>query len=160
MTTNIQSLLEVMNKMKEAEMKVGELYLLCANKWKEDKHFWIDIAGTEAKHAEYLQQMMDMIITNPNKFSYNRPFNITAVETMIKFVKKNIERLNKDEITKDNMLFIARDFENSVIEQKYVEIIDTLDLKYKELMNRIVEETFEHRKMLIDRINISCKRGC
>jgi len=45
---DLQSLIDVMKLMAAAERLVGDFYRHCAEKWEEDRTFWLDIAGREA----------------------------------------------------------------------------------------------------------------
>jgi len=46
------------------------------------------------------------------------------------------------------MLILARDFEQSVLESHYAEIVKTTDAEYQTLMKNILSQTQEHKKAI------------
>ncbi|MFA5857476.1 MAG: hypothetical protein WC955_00255 [Elusimicrobiota bacterium] len=149
---NLNALREMMKKMAEAEVKIGELYLHCARVWKEDKEFWISIAGEEAKHAANLEKMFQMIEHEPNKYKLKHEFKIESVDLIIKGISNTMENLKSGKMIRHSMYFVARNIESSLLEKNYVEIIETEVPEYNVMINDIIKQTVDHRKMLIAKI--------
>ncbi len=47
---------------------------------------------------------------------------------------------------------MARDIEQSVLESNYAEIVKTADAEYNTLMKDILSQTYEHKKMIQEKI--------
>jgi hypothetical protein len=67
-------------------------------------------------------------------------------------IQWNIQRLRKREITEQNMLFIARDLERSILENQYAQIIKGDNSGFQALMKEIVSDTVDHHAFLIQKI--------
>ena len=65
---------------------------------------------------------------------------------------ENIEKLKKGEISKEDILFMARELEQSVMESKCWEVVQTDNSEYKRLIQEINVETTNHRRVLDEKI--------
>ena len=106
----------------------------------------------EIKHAGIVSRIKKIISETPDKFLLGRLFKVPAVQTMMSGIQWNIQRLEKREITQQNMLFIARDLERSILENQYAQIIKGDDSGFQALMNEIVSDTVDHHDYLIQKI--------
>ena len=97
--------------------------------------------------------MIGIISQRPNDFVRGVPFNTVAVNTVLASLKNNIERLQQGGIDKNRVLFVARDYENAMMESRYGEVVKTKDVEYLMLMDEIVRNTTEHRNMLNRKIS-------
>ena len=107
----------------------------------------------ETKHAGIVNRIKKIISEKPDKFVLGRLFKVPAIQTMISGIQWNIQRLRKREITEQNMLFIARDLERSILENQYAQIIKGDDSGFQALMNEIVSDTVDHHEYLIQKIS-------
>jgi len=140
---------DLLKKMVQLELVMAELYRTCGQILVSDKDFWTDLEKAEAHHAENIHLMSKIISEMPTSFELGRPVKPAAIQTSIAGVQWNIQRLKKKELSEKNMLFIARDLEQSTLESNYGEIVKTNDIEYKNLINQILSETAVHR----DRLN-------
>lgn len=127
------------------ELTMGEFYTTCAATWPEDGSFWRDTGGQELQHATYLQKMSDLIATSPDKFVLGRTFNPLAIHTVIAGIKKNIELIKSNALTKVKTLYLARDMEESALESRLDEIVKTEDLGFLEFARKIHLQTQKHK---------------
>lgn len=148
----LQNLTDVMKMMAETERLIAELYRTCAEVWVEDRDFWLETVAEEEKHAKNIETMAGIIAARPERFELGRPFNQTAIKTIKAGLESNLERVKKGEINRKNMLNLARDIEASVIEKSYGEIVRTKDLEYQTLVKEIITDTFNHKKIIEERI--------
>ena len=107
----------------------------------------------EIKHAGNVSRIKKIISEKPDRFTLGRLFKVPAVQTMMSGIQWNIQRLKKREITQQNMLFIARDLECSILENQYAQIIKGDDSGFQALMNEIVSDTVDHHESLIHKIS-------
>ncbi|MCX5813760.1 MAG: hypothetical protein NT178_14615 [Proteobacteria bacterium] len=149
---DLNGILELLKLMVENELAIGELYKACGEKWKDDEGFWMGIYEEEHKHAQYINMIIEIISTKPERFEKSRPFNIFATKTVISGVQDKIQKIKKGEIHQNNALFIARDIEQAILEDKYSEIVKTDDVEFKSLMQEIVNDTGAHKTRMNQKI--------
>jgi hypothetical protein len=149
---------EVLKKMAMFEVTIAEFYSLCAATWKEDSEFWLDIWKDEIKHTQFINRIIEIVSKAPERFDKGRPFNIFAIETIVSDIRNKIEKIKKGEIEKNNLLFIAGDFEKGYLEEKYGEIVLTDDVEYRTLMQRVVDDTGKHRDKIVQKIKETAKQ--
>ncbi len=142
----------------DLELTLAEFYRQCGIVWREDQTFWNNIAKQEEQHAEYLKQIINLVSAKPNEFEAGRTFNETAIKTIKSGIVAQIDKLKNGLIPGNRILFIARDFENSLIEAKYIELFKTHNVEYREIMNKITNETSDHKKWLSAMISESNAR--
>ncbi len=155
---DLESILDVLKDMAECELTVAEFYRTCAQIWEEDKEFWLTLERQENIHAQNIDRMAEIISKEHECFESYRPFNPAAMKTMISGIENNIRRLKSGEISKNNVLFIARDIEQSLIEARYDEIVKTNDIEYQNLVKKIVTQTLDH-KGIIDKKTAKVKNA-
>ncbi len=143
---------EVLNILKELELKIAELYSSCSGHFPKLKEFWSELEREEKKHAKYIQNMLEVYLQNPADFIEARPFNIIAVKTVIKGVEENIVNIENNKIDQLRALNIALDIEKSLLEAKFMEYLKTDDARYNNYMKGIAGETFQHRKKIESKI--------
>lgn len=148
----LSGIIEVLKKMTMFEIKIAELYSLCATIWKEDAEFWLDIWKDEIRHSQYISRAIDIISKSPERFEKGRPFNVFVVETTVADIRDKIEKLKRGELQKNNMLNIASDLEKGFLEDRYSEIVKTDDIEYKTLMQKVVDDTGRHKDKIIQKI--------
>ena len=134
--------------MVEVERTMGKLYQYCADCFPEDKQFWLGIVEQETQHTKSILKMGKIIAKKRDQFEMNRPFNSTAMKTVISGIKMNMERVKSGAIPKSRMLAIAYDLEQSILESKYAEIFKTADVEYQNLLRKILDDTGAHKKII------------
>jgi len=152
---SIESILEVMDALKTNELLIGELYKQCSKQWPEDKEFWISTEQEEYSHAQYINNMKKLLITNPADYKIGYSFNKIAAETTRKWIKDITEKVKNGEIRKIKMLNIAKDLEQSLLESKFHELLSSSNVEYNTLANKITAETRQHLEKIKDKINES-----
>ncbi|MCX7965151.1 MAG: hypothetical protein N2596_00800 [Syntrophorhabdaceae bacterium] len=148
----LSGIIEVLKKMAMFEMTIAELYTICANTWEEDADFWLDIWRDEIRHAQYIKNIIEIITKRPERFEKGRPFNVFSLETTIKDIREKIEKIKNKEIPREKIFFIASDYENAYLEDRYGEIVKSEDIEYRTLMQKIVNETGKHKEKILKKI--------
>ena len=115
---DLEALLDILKKLEEHELMVAELYQTCSKIWLEDKEFWTNMEQAELKHAQSINRMRDLIGIKPERVEWGHPFKPAALQTAMSGIRLDLQRLRRREIARDRMLFIARDIEQSIIENR------------------------------------------
>jgi hypothetical protein len=145
----------VLQLIDELELALAGFYATVANQQITDPAFWRGLEQEEMRHASYIQQMIAMIETHPDRFHANRTFNPAAIQTFTGYVNDATLRLKSgDAPAWDERYFLAlaRDMEQSVIEAKFNGIVKTADPEFQALMRRVVAETQTHKSKIVGRL--------
>jgi len=145
-------LIGILKSLADFELATAELYGTCSRIWDGDKEFWTDMQQAEVKHSRNIKRMTDIVSSKPGDCTPGHVFPPAAVQTSISGIKANIQRLAKREIARKNMLFIARDIEQSMLERNYSEIVKTNDAEFQSLIKEILSDTVSHREQLNKKI--------
>lgn len=149
---DIERITKVLDSMIQYELILSDFYKQCADTWTEDQAFWQNLAHAELHHAENMQRMREIIIKKQETFEAGRPFNPIAVNTAMTGLKDYTNKLTSGAFSCERMLIIARDIEQSILESHYTEIVKTADLEYQTLINAILSQTYEHKKIIQEKI--------
>jgi hypothetical protein len=145
---SLDNILIILEAMIQYEMGLSELYETCAGVSKEDGELWRSLSGAEIHHADNIKKMTAILVEKHDRFEIGRPFNIVALKTAMAGVKDTTGRISRGEFSRERMLISARDFEQSMLESHYTEIVRTDDLEYQTLMKNILSQTQEHKKAI------------
>jgi len=155
----LQNLLDVMKMMAATERLVADFYRTCAEIWAEDREFWSATVAEEEKHAKNIERMAQIVAAKPERFEIGRPFNQMAIKTIMTGIEGHLKRLKEGRITRDRLMFVARDIESSMMEKSYGEIVRTSDLEYLELVKEIVGDTASHKQKIEQRCQKTTSGG-
>lgn len=148
----LHNLTDVLQHLARLETTLSEFYRACAETWPDDAPFWLDVAAQEQQHAHLVAQMLQLLSANPAAFLPGRPFNTTAITTVIKGIIDNTRLVLNGQLARQKALFVARDFERSVLESKLAEIVTTKDAAFRQLASVLVEDTQKHQARFDARI--------
>lgn len=151
--TDVERITKVLESMIQYELILSEFYKQCADMWTEDQAFWQNLAHAELHHAENMQKMREIILKKQEAFEAGRPFNPIAVNTAMTGLKENIRKITQGVFSREKILVLARDIEQSILESHYAEIVKTADIEYQTLMKNILSQTYEHRMMIQKRLD-------
>ena len=84
-------------------------------------------------------------------------FFVLLIFVMGVFSYRNLGRMEDPDFTIKQMLVIARDTENSLMETNYPKIVTTQNPEYLKLVNTLVQQTQEHKKLIMDKIRIEAE---
>ena len=141
MTTPTEKQLTILDKLAEVEESVGRLYSAYAALFPDYGQFWSGLVEEEKQHAIWVRELRSYIVKGMAKFSENR-FNIFAIQTYINYLKDELEKA-KGRVS-INALSIALYIEESLIEQKYFEIVDGDSQELKQTLNNLANATQSH----------------
>jgi len=152
MAAEVQSLLNALNALRELESSIASLYRKCAEVWPEEKDLWQKLARDEDLHAQCGENMAGLVAKAPDSFQAAASFNPRAIRTFVKYVSSVAEKVDNRTVSRDKMLFIARDIEQAILEAKHISVVRSTDAEFQALVDRLVKETEAHRKVLIEKI--------
>ncbi|MCX7956582.1 MAG: hypothetical protein N2643_01640 [Endomicrobia bacterium] len=145
---NLKESIEVLKVLMRSEILLAKYYNLGAERFDEDKTFFLDIAMQEVKHFQNIKKMINIIIRREDKFSPNKIFKINAAELFLKGVKGIVSSVEKEELDKTKFISVVLDYERSIMENKYSSIFQTDDLEYNFFVKDIERETKIHISLL------------
>jgi hypothetical protein len=96
--------------------------------------------------------MADIFLHRPEQFEGNRPFNVISVSVAWAGVQNRLQELKEGRLGGANLLFIARDIEQSLLEAKPGEILKSRDVEYQNLFQTMVSQTQTHKWKLEKKI--------
>ena len=137
---------DALNALLRLELKVGELYEACALQWPEDAPFWRAVAEQETMHAHAVERMVLLISKNPAHYLPAKDIKVAAIETIIAGIERTTDQVQAGRVLKNNVLAIAVDIENSVMEKKFFEIVKTADPVFLQLCHDVMAQTREHKQ--------------
>jgi rubrerythrin len=149
---DIKSIMELLSILAKTESAIADFYDACGQMWPEEREFWESLVRDERGHADVMQRMANIIYQKQDVFRVGRKINSIAVKTFNRSIEENRERCLNGNLPRERMLFIARDIERSLIEEKFHEIVTTDDLEYRSLSKTIVDETAIHKNLIDKKI--------
>jgi len=152
---------QVLTIMKELELCFAELYRAASqiDSSRNMREFWLQLSYQEEIHAEYVGKMMEAYSEAPEKFEIGRQFNAISLKTWISEIKATVSKVKNGEIDPRSLLSIASDYEDTLMEKNCSEYLNSADVEYTNLMNKIMAETRHHREMLENKIKEIENRG-
>ncbi len=145
-------LVESLQALVRLELAVGKLYEACAEQWPDDNPFWLEVARQEMAHARAIERMLSLISLNPGTFAPLKAIRVKAVDTIISGIETRTEQVRSGQLSKNNALHIAVDLENSVMENKFYEMVQTTDPAFLTICSEIMAQTKEHKSHFENRI--------
>ncbi len=135
--------LAITAKLAENEETLGKLYHSYATKFPDYHEFWQELVTAEARHANWIRQIQaeavkERLLIKPYRF------NVVAVQNQIKHIEDEMKKAAQPGYTITNALSAALNFETSLLESKYFEIVDSFPLEMKKIFSDITEDTQSH----------------
>lgn len=155
---DMNHLKKVFDAMRQLELAIARMYALCADAWPIERGFWADLEAAEIRHARYIEEIQKMVVDNPEGFESGRVFNEAAILTNVRHVESICQKLKSGTLSREQFLFMARDVEKSLMEDKYMETVKTNNLKYRESFGRLQTDTAQHKKTMEEKIAALAKK--
>lgn len=142
----LAGLLDIFAVLRESELSVKAFYDACADKWPDGAEFWSGIAEQEARHAQDMGRMAEILRTRPDAFRTGQLLNPVAIRTFIKGMAWNLDRVRRGELDQVKALHVARDVESALIENRITQMLLTEDPEFLSLARQVAEDTLCHRR--------------
>jgi rubrerythrin len=135
--------LDVLKKMSELEESAGRLYESYAQIFPDYRQFWLGLANEEKLHAEWVKKLHTLIERKTAEFSENR-FNSIAIQKFLDYLKEEIGKASRRERALINALSITLYVEESLLENKYFEILNGDSKELKDTLRSLANATQRH----------------
>jgi len=124
---------------------ISNLYKEYAQKFPEQKNFWLKIAGEEIEHASWIFKLRSKIKEESLYFKEGR-FKVEAIKTSLEYVKSQITEAQNNKISAKHKhaLSVARDLESRLIEKRFFEVFEPDCREIKQVFLDLATATREH----------------
>ncbi len=140
-------------KLEENEKALSDLYAQFARTFPQDSEFWSELSRDEVRHAGWIDRVRQDAAAGAI-----RPGQATArpqaVDTAIQYAASLAARCRKGDLTRVQAHALARDIENTMLEQRLFVVLGLASPELATLQDDLRRETAEHR----DRIGAALAR--
>lgn len=152
MEKRISKPLKALDVMIEAEKTVAEFYRACSERFAQNANFWGSLALEELAHAQVIKRLIELVNIHPDQFTSGASVPLETISSFISRIKSNIKLLEQSDLSEEKALLIAYQIENTFIELKYVEVVNTDNIQYKALLDQVIADTLKHKERVVERI--------
>ncbi len=138
---------QILDSLQSIELVVAELYRRFAVSFAEDRVIWEDLSQDEEGHATMVSELKSVLLKNGSPLEVERT-NLAALGTYRKGIEDQIDRLRRGELGRQKALFIARDFERTLVERRFYDLIRSANPEYRTIQEKIRKETELHLQKL------------
>lgn len=140
------------------EAELGVLYGLFGDRFPTHADFWRGIARDERRHAEWLDSVHSLPAVR-NWFLSRSQVKSAAILSSINFVKTQMDRLKRGQVSLVEALSVARDLENAVLEKQLSKLGGPVPPEVRSILMGLIAETEQHRKLIIDALGAEKRRS-
>ena len=138
-----QKQLNIVNKLSGLEDAVGRLYEVYAAIFPEYQEFWANLVTDEHKHAAWIRELNSLI--NNCSFVFNEGrFKIEIIEKFLGYLHEELEKAQARAVSLINALSITLYIEESLIEQRYFEVVEGDSPELKRVLLDLARDTQKH----------------
>ena len=143
MLNKAQAPTAILGLLKDHEIELSRLYGVYASKFPEYEDFWTELSGEEVQHAEWIDELQAKVADSPTDFVVDR-FSIVAVVHSIEYVRKQVQRVQHQEITPMQAFSTALHLEEAPIEKKFFETFDGDSKEIEQTLALLAQCTQDH----------------
>jgi ferritin len=148
----ISNPLKALDVMIEAEKTVAKFYRVCSERFPQNSDFWGSLAREELAHAQVITRLVELVNIQPEQFTSGASVPLETISSFISRMEASIKTLEESELPEEKALLIAYQIENTFIELKYVEVVNTENKQYKALLDQVIADTLKHKEKVVGRI--------
>ncbi|MFZ2053116.1 MAG: hypothetical protein WAU81_02855 [Candidatus Aminicenantales bacterium] len=138
---------QILDFLRDIELVVAELYRRFSHSFAQDRVIWEDLSQDEESHASMVTELKRTLLKNGSPFEVGK-INLAALKTYRQGIENHLDRLQRGELGRQNALFIARDFEKTLVEHRFYESIRSDNPEYRAIQAKIQKETELHLQKL------------
>jgi hypothetical protein len=138
---------QILDLLCEIELIMAELYRRFSHSFVQDRVLWADLSGDKKGNAGLATELKNALLKNGSPFEVGK-INLLVIGTLRQGVESQLERLQRGELGRQNAFFIARDFEKTLIEQRFYESIRSENPEYRAIQEKIRNEKNLHLEKL------------
>jgi hypothetical protein len=129
--------------LQNCEMAMGEYYQWMSEKFVDEKANWEQATRDKISHAMRIGRLIAMISTKPAKFSPGK-YRIAIMETFLNGIFEQIELLQDNKLSRQQILKFALDYESSLLMTKPYDVVDSFDPEFKEFRSNFAALASAH----------------
>ncbi len=138
---------QILDLLQDIELTVAALYRRFSHIFAQDRVFWENLSQDEESHAVMVQELRSTLLKNGSPFELGK-ISFTTLSTYRQGIQRQLDRLERGELHRQNAFFIARDFEKTLIEHRFYESIRSENPGYRAIQEKIRVETESHLQKL------------
>lgn len=139
--------MEVIELLAENEENIARLYRLYAEKLPKFRDFWTRLAGEEIVHASWIREFADGV-KEKTLYINEKRFPREALQTYEEYLDGSIEKANRKGVDAIGAFTTAFYIEESLIELKFFEVIDSGSEDFNKVLLRLKKATVEHNNRI------------
>jgi len=134
----------IVELMAKVEEMMEKHYQACAERFIAQKDFWNNVAQEEANHKQCLRDLYGKVKDNL-VFLDEKRFNKTSIKEFHKHLQNMLQAIQLESASMKEALQNSIQMETLLLEKNFFEIFKTDSEDIKRTINRIVEDTKNHR---------------
>lgn len=138
---------KILSLLQEHETLLGELYLILAEQFTEQRDLWLSLAKDEKNHADSIKKCVRLVKEGKCIFNEGKVRTYT-VNTSIKHIKEITEKAKNEELTLISALSHTRDIETAAIEKNFFKAFMANDDETRFFLKKIGAEASDHLHMV------------
>ncbi len=148
----LQSVMDIMMRMIEAENAVSDFYQACAEEFCQNECFWKELADEESVHAEMLSRITTTVKKRPEEFHIGKVSPLSVISSFILGLKADTHKLHSGLLDDDGAIYRAFHIESVFIEEKFMHAVVTENKKYLGVLNQLQAAEVEHKSKIAKRM--------
>ena len=138
-----------MRRLVELELAVAALYNLFADRYIEDREFWLCLKDEEIQHARLLKQVETDQKGSPDDVCIASPVSSDVVDIMIAQIHTLLNDIDSQVLSRKEVSFIALQLEQSAGEFHYQAVASAFNQKQDNaLLSQLLEDDVDHAKRI------------
>lgn len=147
MTSGLMKSEDTLSLLAKNEETIGRLYFAYAERFPESADFWQGLAKEEQAHAAWIHKLGE-VVNSGNILVDQQRFKAATIRTTTNHTEVEINAAKKANITSINALSIANAIEQSLLESKFFDIIESDSIELKQLLQNLKDETVKHARKI------------
>jgi type II secretory ATPase GspE/PulE/Tfp pilus assembly ATPase PilB-like protein len=143
MTISTEKELIILDLFEAHEIAMHDIYNLFASKYRDYEDFWRGIAEEEKVHAHWVRAIRSKAENGEVSVTAD-VVAISTIETSLDYIKNQIKEFASQENPVDRAFNLAMRIENSIIERKIFDVVQTDSEPMKKTLLNLVEKTRMH----------------
>lgn len=142
-----QIFLQIMDRLKAVELAMARFYALCASAFPQDTELWDGLRRDEEEHARLVDELRQLAKEKKADYTLDK-FNAALLNTYLAGIEDEIRRFKNGKIGRRQALSIAQDYERTLIERQFYNVVKGPQPEYGQISQRIDQETHTHFQKL------------
>jgi rubrerythrin len=137
-----------MNHLLKIFEMLGDLYVVSAEQFPQKEAIWMELAGDEKKHLDWLRQLLDSCEKGQVVFAEDKIKTYT-LEAFLSYIAGIVTKAENGELTLAQTMTMACDLENSLVIRKVFEHFDAPTSELKAIITRMNSEADQHHRRVL-----------